>query len=89
MSKVKLFDNGFLLLKEDNGLSSPVAVLFYEYYKNEEFLKDRLRMDSENLQCLVANKNITTNTIPFGQTQCPQLWDYADNVDTMKFLLTL
>ena len=89
MSKIKLLDNGFLLLKEDIGLSSPVSVLFYEYYKSEEQLKERLHMDANNLQCVVANKKITELAVGFGQTQTPQLWDYADNVDTINFLMTL
>ena len=29
------------------------------------------------------------NSIAFGQTQHPKLWDYADNVDTISFLLTI
>ena len=27
--------------------------------------------------------------LPFGQTQKPQLWDYADSVDSIKFLLSI
>jgi hypothetical protein len=27
--------------------------------------------------------------VPFGRTQYPELWDYADDVDTLKFLLNL
>jgi hypothetical protein len=27
--------------------------------------------------------------IPFGHTQCPSLADYADNVDTVDFLLKI
>jgi hypothetical protein len=33
----------------------------------------------------IANKT----SIPFGQAQMPQLWDYADGVDTMEFLVFL
>ena len=29
------------------------------------------------------------NAVPFGRTQTPELWDYADGVDTMEFLLKL
>ena len=32
MSSIKLLDNEFLLLKEDSGFSSPIAVVFYESY---------------------------------------------------------
>ncbi len=89
LSKIQLLENGFLILKEDSGLSSPVAVLFYEYYSDEKKLKDRLIENADKLQCVVSNKNITGSDISFGQTQCPQLWDYSDNVDTIKFLTSL
>lgn len=87
MGSEKLLDNNFLILKEDKNLSSPVAVLFYEFYENENQLKNRLKEEENNIQCIVG-KNIP-QAIPFGKTQQPQLWDYADGVDTMKFLVEL
>lgn len=84
MNKIRLWDNGFLLLKEDSGLSSPVAVLYYEYYRNETELCDRLKKEKESIQCIVSEKHI-----PFGKAQHPGLWDYADKADTMDFLLNL
>lgn len=86
MSGVKLLENGFLLLKEDIGLSSPVAVLYYEYYKNELDVIERINMDSPNIQCMVSKMECLENKISFGQTQNPGLSDYADGIDTMKFL---
>jgi hypothetical protein len=88
MSNFKLLDNGFLTLKEDQSYSSPISSLFYEYYDDIENLKNRFKEDNEQLQCIVSN-GITANSIPFGQTQQPQLWDYADGVDTLEFLLSL
>jgi len=89
MSNTKLLDNNFLLLREDISLHSPVAVLFYEFYSDDETLLTRLRMDSAHLQCIVTNNKKIPLSIPFGSTQCPALSDYADRVDTMKFLLGL
>lgn len=88
MSNFKLWDNGFLTLKEDQRYSSPISSLFYEYYDDIENLKNRLAEDKEQLQCIVSN-GIMANSIPFGQTQQPQLWDYADGVDTIAFLVHL
>ena len=34
MNSEKIIDNGFVLLKEDISIQSPVATLFYEYYKD-------------------------------------------------------
>lgn len=87
MSNFKLLDNGFLTLKEDSSYASPISSVFYEYYENLEELQKRLENDSEHIQCIVS-ENLTTDSIAFGETQKPQLWDYADNVDTITFLLT-
>ncbi|SHL24756.1 acyl-CoA reductase [Flavobacterium chilense] len=87
MSNFKLLDNGFLTLKEDPSYASPISSVFYEFYENIEDLQSRLEADAEQIQCIVSN-DLIPNSIPFGQTQNPQLWDYADNVDTITFLLT-
>lgn len=87
MSNFKLLDNGFLTLKEDSSYASPISSVFYEYYENLDELEKRLQEDTEQIQCIVSN-NLTPNSIAFGETQKPQLWDYADNVDTITFLLT-
>jgi hypothetical protein len=86
MSNFKLLDNEFLTIKEDTSYASPISSVFYEYYEDVNEIKNRLEMDAEQIQCIVSN-GITENSIPFGQTQKPNLWDYADNVDTLEFLL--
>ena len=88
MSNFKLLDNGFLTIKEDNSYASPISSVFYEYYDSVEDLQIRLQSENEQIQCIVSN-NLVENSIDFGQTQKPNLWDYADNVDTISFLLTL
>ncbi len=87
MSNIKLFDNNFLVLKEDQGLSSPLACLFYEYYSSDAELKQLLNTQKNQLQCTVGSSHLAT--VGFGQTQHPQLWDYADGIDTLEFLLHL
>ena len=88
MSNFKLLDNGFLTIKEDNSYASPISSVFYEYYDSIEDLQIRLQSETEQIQCIVSN-NLVDNSIDFGQTQKPNLWDYADNVDTISFLLTI
>lgn len=88
MSEFDMLENGFLMIKEDQSFGSPIATLFYEKYKNIDSLKSQLESQSEHIQCIVAN-DFSENDIEFGQTQNPQLWDYADNVDTVDFLLKL
>lgn len=87
MSNYKLLDNGFLTLKEDQSHASPISSVFYEFYENTVDLQTRLHSESEQIQCIVSN-NLIANSINFGQTQKPTLWDYADNIDTISFLLT-
>lgn len=85
MSLYKLWDNEFLTLKEDNSYSSPISSVFYEFYDDLEEVKIRLQTDENQIQCIVS-KELIENSIPFGQTQKPMLWDYADNIDTIVFL---
>ena len=86
MSNFKLLENGFLILKKDESYSSPIASLFYEEYENLEVLKEKIIGDQEKIQCIVSH-NLFDSEIKFGNTQNPQLTDYADNVDTIAFLL--
>ena len=80
-------DNGFLLLKESTDLVSPIGVLFYEIYSEAQELKTKLKDLDAKIQCVVGNSAMDLpGIIPFGQTQCPQPWDYADGVDTLQFL---
>ncbi len=85
MSNFKLLDNGFLTIKEDASYASPISSVFYEFYENLEAIQTRLAEENEQIQCIVSN-DLVQNSIPFGSTQKPKLWDYADNVDTLKFL---
>ncbi|CAM3942279.1 MULTISPECIES: acyl-CoA reductase [Flavobacterium] len=88
MSNFKLLDNGFLTLKEDTNFSSPISSVFYEYYTSIESLTNKLEKDKEKIQCIVS-KNQILDSISFGETQKPNLWDYADNIDTLQFLINL
>lgn len=79
-----ILENGFILLKEDEGLSSPIGTLYYERYDDLDKLREKLKEQEESIQCIVSKKDI-----PFGDAQNPRLWDYADGVDTMGFLENL
>jgi hypothetical protein len=80
-------DNGFLLIKESADLVSPIGVLFYEIYEDEFELQSKLSALASQIQCVVGSSSLGfPGIIPFGQTQCPAPWDYADGVDTLQFL---
>lgn len=82
VNKEKFTDTGFMLLKENQSISSPVAVLYYEYYETNDQLKIISEIPNEKIQCIVGRNYIT-----FGKAQSPELWDYADGADTIEFLL--
>lgn len=86
-SNPTLLDNNFLLLKEDATYSSPIGVLFYEFYDDIKELNKKLESEADQLQCIVSSSIEIKNALPFGKAQCPTLNDYADSVDTMKFLV--
>jgi len=88
MSEFNLLENGFLMLKEDKSYASPIATVFYEHYEDLETLKEKLNMEKEQIQCIVA-KNVAPNEVSFGYTQTPELWEYADNVDPIEFLIKI
>ena len=88
MSEFEMLENGFLMIKEDKSYGSPIATLFYEHYDSVEALMETLKNDSDKIQCVVSDGVVETS-VDFGQTQLPQLWDYADNVDTITFLLKI
>jgi hypothetical protein len=77
-------DNGFILLQENSRLVSPIAVLYYEYYATIDGLRVKLKANEHKIQCLVGSSSPATTS--FSQAQYPALWDYADQIDTLKFL---
>jgi hypothetical protein len=75
-------DLGFILLKMSDDLFSPVAVLNYKYYSSLDEVEKAIKLDSDRIQCISGRKYT-----PFGMSQSPKLWDYADGIDTVEFLL--
>ncbi len=88
INTTKHLDNGFLLVKEDLAYASPPSVLFFEAYTDMNILKKRLHEEEEQIQCIVGHSKEIDEVIPFGKAQEPELWDYADGVDTMEFLIS-
>jgi len=88
MSEFDMLENGFLMIKEDASYASPIATVFYEHFDSLETLRNTLEKNSENIQCVVSN-NLSNKDIAFGDTQNPKLWDFADGVDTLNFLLKI
>jgi hypothetical protein len=105
MNKTTFLENGFVILRENESLHSPISVLHYECYKNAGEVFEKLSAQSEEVQCVACGgispapvpilsggargERGQLPLVPLGQTQNPKLWDYADGVDTMEFLVNL
>jgi len=83
MNNKKYMTNESIILLEEDNIFSPVSQLHYTFYRDKNVIPDDL-VNNENLQCIVGNEFIA-----FGKSQKPQLFDYADGIDVMEFLLAL
>ena len=84
MGQHDIIENGFLIMKQETALKSPVSVLHYEFYDDLELVHRLIADYQEKIQCVTGRGFIT-----FGKAQYPALDDYADGVDTMAFLQSL
>ena len=81
VNRVKFLDGGTLLLTESDDLHSPVGVINYSEYENLDEVEEYLLEKDSEIQCVVGR-----DKTPFGKAQKPELLDYADNIDVLKFL---
>ncbi|MCY4161750.1 MAG: acyl-CoA reductase [Flavobacteriaceae bacterium] len=82
-------DGEFFLLQESCDVCSPISVIYYEFYKSIDWIKQEMKKKQNEIQCIVSKDLDIKNSIPFGTTQSPELWDYADGIDTLSFLQNL
>jgi len=87
INRVPFLDGGTFLLKEDEGLHSPISVTFYQKFKDLAEVENYIETNHEQIQCVVSPK--VKGGVNFGEAQSPKVSDYADKVDTMEFLLNL
>ncbi len=89
VSQIPFIDNGFLMLKEDPAIAARIGLVNYEYYQDPVEVAARIRKNHEEIQCVVSNMDLQVKSLNFGEAQQPALGDYADEIDTMEFLLSL
>lgn len=90
LNQDSFFMNGCVLLKESKDIASRIGMLGFEYYDTTSHLVKLIKPRMDEIQLIVSNHTIPDlATLKFGQAQRPQLWDYADGVDTLQFLLDL
>ena len=83
MNTALYMTNESILLVENENLFSPISQLNYSFYQDEKETRASLSADAL-VQCISG-----TPEILFGKTQVPSLFNYADGIDTIQFLLSL
>lgn len=90
LNSQKHLANYSLTLLESPSLLSRISTLHYEVYHNLEDLKEKLRPSLPHVQLVVGKMELEgVEVLPFGTSQQPRLKDYADDVDTIEFLMGL
>jgi hypothetical protein len=89
INRIEHRDNGFLLARESTSMMSPISVIHTEKYYSVDLLNKQLYQLQDQIQCIVSARIDIEGAIPPGRSQFPELWDYADGIDTMQFLMKL
>jgi len=84
LESLPFLDNNFLMIRESKDLHSPVGVLYYQFYENENEIKNYLNLNKNHIQCVIGK-----DFIPFGNSQRPVISDFADDINTVEFLVHL
>ncbi|MBR5811828.1 MAG: aldehyde dehydrogenase [Alistipes sp.] len=81
-------DLGHALAVERQGFSDNISCINYCYYDSIEQVEQWLDENDEKIQCIVSRAVTHSRRVDFGRAQYPTLFDYADGVDVMKFLIS-
>ena len=81
MQGEQITDCGYYLLRKSDSFFTPIGTITYSYFDTKKMVEEVIKLNQDNIQCVVCKNNI-----PFGMAQNPELWDYADNINTIKFI---
>jgi hypothetical protein len=84
LNREPFLENNWVVLREHGTLKPPLSVLHYSQHDSAAQAESWLDAQADQLQTVVGR-----GRTPFGQSQFPALWDYADGVDTPAFLAQL
>ena len=79
---------GKLIIIESKNINAEISSINYEHYSNMDWINKEIESRIKSIQCIVGNLN-KSSYVKFGEAQKPHLWNYADNIDTVEFLLSL
>lgn len=86
MQQREFIDCGAFLLIEGHDFPTSLATVTLRHYRNIEEAEEWITSNRDKIQCVVSSTQTEGHIAP-GEAQYPTLWDYADGVDTMHFLL--
>jgi hypothetical protein len=94
LNKKTYMSNESILLTRNDSPFSPISVLNYSNYRPGDPLPPTLSGNHPDIQTIVGRRNaaglnFAHSITAFGHAQQPRLEDYADGVDTLKFLRDL
>ena len=78
----EFWDAGAFIMRRGEDFAQSLAVVTLREYLDIGEVSEWIETNAEYIQCVVSHSDI-----PFGRAQYPALTDYADGVDTMRFLL--
>ena len=88
LNQVSFYDGASFLIVQNHTLSSPIAVIYFEEYDKKEEVLKKIQWHENEIQCLVSRDITIENSIPFGETQYPTLFDFPDKADIMLFCIS-
>ena len=87
MNNEVFVDCDYFLMSRSENNTPPISTIYYDYYDNLSQVCNLIKENKNQIQCIVTNLQIDNST-GFGEAQDPKLDQYADNRDTINFLLT-
>lgn len=90
LNKEEFLSSSVLLMKKDDSLLARIASVNYGLYDDREKMLQEISSRREQIQCIVSKNDLPgMHTIRPGEAQHPSWNDYADDLDTMEFLMNL
>ena len=86
INSLPFLDQGICMFRENDAIASPIGVTHYAFY--HDLAEVWPQVAGPEVQCVVSRlTGKGADTVPPGMSQYPALGQYANGVDTMKFLL--
>ena len=86
MRRMPFVDLEGAVLCEERSFPAALSRIHYTFYDTLDEAEEWLAAHDGELQCVVSQCVRHSRRVDFGRAQHPRLTDYADDVDTMRFL---